>query len=154
MKEGFWISQRTGQSWPVSDHAEDVKRPEFADAMGLPEEVREQIAPLNGNYGTSSDREKILIAVMKAGYIRFRGHGAQYTFEFWGDTNRNLWACYQFAADYAGPFTYIVINNLKTKEQFAANFQEFQQRMKEDEQSVLRIARKLLDTEHRIPEEV
>lgn len=144
MKEGYWISARTGQSWPVTDHGEDVKRPEFADAMGLPEATRAAIAPLNGNYGTSLDREKILIEVMKAGYIRFRGHGAQYTFEFWGDTNKNLWACYQFAKEWAGPFTYIVINNLKTNEQFASNFQEFEERMQADEQSVLRIATQLL----------
>ena len=144
MKEGYWISRNTGQFWPVADHGEDVKRPEFADAMGLPAATREAIAPLNGGYGTTTDRAKILIEVMKAGYIRFRGHGAQYTFEFWGDTNKNLWACYQFAKEWAGAFTYIVINNLKTNEQFASNFQEFEERMQEDEQSVLRIATQLL----------
>jgi hypothetical protein len=151
-KEGFWISKDTGQYWPVHEHCLFAKSPEGATAMGLPEHVREMIATLSCDYQRNTNdtstsamgREQVVIAVLKAGYIRMRGHGAQFSFEFWGDTSKTLWVIYEFCQNMAGPFTWVVINNLKSNEQFAANFEDFAKRMKSDEAEVLRIASQLL----------
>jgi hypothetical protein len=151
MKEGAWINTRSGKFWWVQEHCMFAKDPKSQDEMGLPPKVREEIAPFTCDFN-GPDRENVLLHVMRAGYIRFRGHGSQYTFEFWGPSVDNLWACYMFAKEYAGPFTYIVINNLKSKETVSMTFQEFEKRMQEDERSVLRVAKKLLATEHRVPE--
>ena len=142
-KEGAWIKTRTGEFWWVDEHCMFAKRPEGATQMGLSPRVQEQIAPLTCDFN-GPDREAVLIAVMKAGYIRFRGHGQQSTCEFWGPTQESLWACYEFLAKVCGPFSYCVINNLKTKEQIALTFQELEKRMKEDHESVLRIAKALV----------
>jgi hypothetical protein len=144
MKEGTWIEARTGKFWWVDEHCRFAMRPADQDQMGLPTYVREQLVGLNP-MGSGPDREKILIIVMKAGYIRFRGHGQQLTCEFFGDTYRNLWACFEFLQKMAGPMSHCVINNLKTNEQIALSFQELEQRMKEDESSVMRIAKVILD---------
>ena len=113
--------------------------------MELPNYVREAIAQLSCGNGTGPEREAILLATMKAGYIRFRGHGQSLTCEFWGDKDKNLWACYSFLQNMAGPFSHCVLNNLKSGEQIALSFQEFETRMKEDADSVLRIAKKILE---------
>lgn len=49
-KEGFWIHGRTGDKWAVPEHAAFAKSPAGANAMGLPERVREEIAPLSLDY--------------------------------------------------------------------------------------------------------
>ena len=144
MQEGAWINARTGEYWWVDEHCRFVKRPADADKMGLPNYVRQEIADKTCTSGFGPEREAIVIAVMKAGYIRFRGHGQQLTCEFWGDKSRNLWACFEFLQKMAGPFSHCVINNLKSNEQIALSFQELETRMKEDEDSVLRIAKKLV----------
>lgn len=150
MKEGFWIDCRSGKRWQAYEHCRFAKSPEGAAAMGLPEAVQQAIAPIScdylrtdGNPG-QTDREQVVIEVMKAGYIRMRGHGAQFSFEFWGNTRGSLWAILQFCQDMAGPYTWVVINNLKSNEQYASSFQDFEQRMKQDEDEVLRIASTLL----------
>lgn len=149
MKEGFWIQRSTGRYWEVYEHCRFAKSPEGAAAMGLPEEVQKAIEPMGCDYldGTDpkqTERAQVVIEVMKAGYIRMRGHGSQFTFEFWGDTFSSLQAIQQFCDQMAGPFTWIVINNLKSNEQYASSFQDFDKSMNEDERSVLRIATELL----------
>jgi hypothetical protein len=144
MNQGYWIQKATGKTWEVHEHCEFAKSPAGAAAMGLPEQVQQAIAPLNCQGGFGPERNEICIAVMKAGFIRMRGHGHQYSFEFWGDTRESLWAILEFCNNMAGPYTWMVINNLKSNEQYASNFEDFQKRMKEDEDEVLRIASTLL----------
>ena len=145
MKEGYWINPKTGQKWEVQEHCIFAKSPAGAAAMGLPPRVQEEIKGLSCDYTDGSkEREGVVIAVMKAGFMRMRGHGMQYSFEFWGNTRDNLWAVLAFCQQMAGPYTHIVINNLKSNEQFAANFQDFEARMKRDEEEVLRIATQLV----------
>ena len=143
MKEGYWINARTGKYWQVDEHCMFAKRPEGADAMGLPQSVRDKIAPLTCDFNGPT-REQIVLLIMQAGYIRFRGHGSQYTCEFYGDTKRNLWACFDFLREMAGPFTYILLHNLKTKEQWSGTFQDLNATLKEDEDKVLRMAKALI----------
>jgi hypothetical protein len=144
VKDGAWINSKSGQYWWVDEHCMFASRPADADKMGLPQHVREQLAKLNTGQGFGPDREAAIIAICKAGYIRFRGHGAQLTCEFWGDTYPNLWACYMFLKEQAGAFSHCVLNNLKTNEQIGLQFQDFEKRMQEDEASVMRIAKKAL----------
>lgn len=143
MKEGFWIQTATGKNWQVDEHATFAKSPAGAEAMGLPEKVRKEIEPLTLDFN-GPDRAAICIAVMKAGYIRARGHGVPISFEFWGHTQESLWAILAFAQNWAGPFSWIIINNLRTNEQYESNFEQFQQRMKNDTDEVLRIAKQLV----------
>ena len=151
MNEGYWIQRSSGKTWKVDEHCRFAKSPTGSTAMGLPENVKEFIAPLTCTYqagssgeGNATDREQVCIAVMKAGYIRMRGHGNQYSFEFWGNTRDSLWVIFEFCQKMAGPYTWIVVNNLKSNEQFAASYQDFEARMQEDEAQVLRIATQLL----------
>jgi len=139
VNEGYWIQKNSGKYWRVPEHCVFVKSPAGADAMGLPDSVREKIQAYTCDF-SGPGREQILIDVMKAGYIRMRGHGAQYSFEFYGDTVATLWVILEFCQQMAGPFTWITINNLKSNEQFASNFQDFEARMKHDESEVLRVA--------------
>ena len=143
MNEGFWIQKATGKYWKVPEHCVFAKSPAGADAMGLPEAVRQKIEAYTCDF-SGPGREQILIEIMKAGYIRMRGHGSQYSFEFYGDTLNTLWVIDQFCADMAGPFTWLTINNLKSNEQFSSNFQEFHERMQRDEREVLRVATALI----------
>ena len=145
MKEGYWIRRADGKFWQVMEHCMFAKSPQGATAMDLPAELREKIAPLTCNYTNgATDREQVVVSVMKAGFIRMRGHGNQYSFEFWGNTRDSLWAVLEFCKRMAGPSTWIVINNLKSNEQFASNFSDFERRMSEDEREVLRIATQLI----------
>lgn len=143
-KEGYWLQPRTGKHWQVQEHCMHVKNPQNAAEMGIPQSVLQEIAPLNCDFD-GAGREAIVVTIMKAGYIRVRCHGAQTTYEFWGDTKNNMWACYQFAEQWiGGDFNYIVMNNLKTKEQWAGALKELRTQIKEDDDNILRIAKKLI----------
>ena len=143
MKEGYWIQPATGKTWEVAEHCSFAKSEAGANAMGLPDKVRQEIASKTCDFN-GPDREAVVIAVMKAGYMRMRGHGSQYSFEFWGNTVDNLWAVLAFCERNAGPFTWLVVNNLKTNEQFASQYKDFEERMKRDTDEVLRTAAQLL----------
>lgn len=143
MKEGYWINARTGEKWRVGEHATFAKSEDGANQMGLPAKVREEIAPLNLDYN-GPDREKIIVAVCKAGFIRMRGHGSAWAFEFWGGGSHAMWSIYQFASEWAGPLTGLLLNNLKTNEQWRGNFQEFLQIIKTDgPDGLMRVAKTL-----------
>ena len=142
--EGYWLNPRTGKHWSVTEHCIFVKDPKNAQAMGLPQQVIDEIAPQTCDFN-GAGREAIVVAVLKAGYIRIRRHGAQTTCEFWGNTKANMWASYQFVEDWiGGDFNYVVINNLKTKEQWAGTLAELRTQIKEDDDSILRTAKALI----------
>jgi hypothetical protein len=143
MRGGYWLRTRDGKFWSIGEHCSFAKSPAGAAAMELPDYVKEQIAPLPCDFNGPS-REQVVIAVMKSGYIRMRGHGNQYSFEFWGNTRDSLWVIFEFCQKMAGPMTWVVINNLKSNEQFASSFSDFEKRMQNDEAEVLRIATTLL----------
>ena len=143
MKEGYWINARTGEKWRVQEHATFAKSQQGADAMGLPQRVRDEIEPLKLDYN-GPDREKIVVAVCKAGFVRMRGHGSAWAFEFWGDAGHALWSIQQFTAVWGGPFTGMLVNNLKTNEQWRGSFQEFDKIIKDDgPDGLIRVAKAL-----------
>ena len=142
--EGYWLNPKTNQHWEVHEHCMHVKDPRKAQEMGIPAHVLQEIAPLHCDFN-GAGREAIVVAVMKAGYIRVRRHGAQTTCEFWGNTKENMWASYMFVDNYiGGDFNYVVINNLKTKEQWAGNLGELRKQIKEDDDNILRMAKALI----------
>lgn len=142
--EGYWLNPKTGQHWEVHEHCMHVKDPRNAQAMGLSPQLLETIAPLTCDFN-GAGREAIVVAVLKAGFIRVRRHGAQTTCEFWGNTKENMWASYMFVENYiGGDYNYVVINNLKTKEQWAGNLGELRKQIKEDDDNILRMAKALI----------
>lgn len=127
MKEGFWIHRDSHAWWQVHEHALFAKSKEGADRMCLPPEVREEIAHLNPDF-SGPGREAIVIAVMKAGYIRLRGYGDRYSFEFVGNPALSIEAIYKYLWSNAGPGTFISIHDLQDSWDYQGSCYEFTQR--------------------------
>lgn len=138
MNDGAWININTGKFEWISEHACWIKQKANADKIGLPESVFEKIQPLN----SFKDRKEILLAVMNAGFLRMRGHGSMWAFEFTYPTMDALWACYQFIMDYAGDYTTCRFSNLRTNEQIEMRSGELKQKMQDDPETVMRYASK------------
>lgn len=100
MREGAWIEVHSGRFVWIDEHANWMQRhgPEF----GLPAEVWGHIREIPNDY-IGPNRERILRAVMDAGYIRARGHGAWVTFEFTCSISEALPACRAFLQQVGGP---------------------------------------------------
>ena len=144
MKEGAWINARTGKSEWIDEHALYALRGgPMIDSLGLPRRVWEDIQQYTPDF-SGPGRESILITVMNAGFIRMRGHGQSWSFEFTINTRDALMAIQEFLDKYAGPYTHLVINNLRTKEQISMNYNEFTLYMVENEpEKILRYATKV-----------
>jgi hypothetical protein len=112
MKTGAWIEAETGNWHWIDDHADWIRRPECARSAGLPEEVVTRIATMPRKHRSGLERTAILLEAMKHGLIRFRGHGAEVTFE----TPLPLWvvipAVARFMAEHFGPLTWVRFNQL------------------------------------------
>jgi len=78
--EGFWIA-KNGTFREVSEHFTEVRGD--PGAFGFTAEQAAKWNPL-------MDREKVLTAVMKKGFIRVRGHKNYTTFELWKVTDALL----------------------------------------------------------------
>ncbi len=128
MKEGFWIHAKTGQSWKIHEHALFAQSVEGAKSMGLPESVRQAIAAIPHDFN-GPKRKYIVTTVCQAGYIRLRGHGTHWTFEFWNQFEASLFSVLLFTKDWAGPFTGLNIHDLKNNLRWSGSFQEFSQIM-------------------------
>lgn len=139
MREGAWISAKDGKFAWVDEHARFIQRKEDAMAIGVPEKVFDKIREMKWDFN-GEGREQILATVMEAGFIRMRGHGSFWTFEFTMASEKALWACFDFLLNFAGPFTQCRFNNLRTGETIDMTFQDFKAAMTEDTSKVLRVA--------------
>ena len=139
MREGAWINSVNGQFAWVSEHASWIQKEENAQKVGLSHDVWLRIKDMRWDFN-GGGRAEILAIIMSAGFIRMRGHGSYWTFEFTIKTYDALWACLSFLVDYAGPYTMCRFNNLRTGEQIEKGFKEFQEMMEEDPEEVMRIA--------------
>ena len=112
MKTGAWIEAASGRWHWVDDHADWIRRPECARSAGLPEEAVLRLVAMPRRAACGPDRQAILIDAMEQGLIRFRGHGAEVTFE----TPLPLWvvipAVARFMAEHFGPLTWVRFNQL------------------------------------------
>lgn len=147
MDEGAWINIRTGKfSW-INEHASWMKNKQNADSVGLPEHVYNKIKDMHWDFN-GEGRAEILATIMKAGFIRMRGHGSYWTFEFTAKTTDALWACLDFLMNFAGPMTSCRFNNLRTGESIEMSYSKFQAEMAEDTEKVMRVARILTEDEY------
>jgi hypothetical protein len=119
-KEGYWITDKDRRH-EVYDHAQ------WASERGL---VDKDLNPHN-----DKDRVQILLQVMNKGWIRVRGHGNSITFEFSKNTDSALWSIYLFLekTGMAGPYTQLIVNNLRTKDMIDVPYDGFKKAMKSDE---------------------
>ena len=142
MKEGAWINARTGKfSW-ITEHASWIKNRANAESIGVPSTVSDKIATMDADFD-GEGRAEILATVMKAGFIRMRGHGSFWTFEFTMESEPALWSCLEFLTNFAGPYTSCRFNNLRTGETIDMPFQDFAKEMEASPERVLRVASKL-----------
>jgi Protein of unknown function (DUF3293) len=139
MKEGAWINSKTGKFEWVDEHALFMQKGQ-GKALGLPDSVYEKIKDMHWDFN-GVGREEILATVMKAGFIRMRGHGNYWTFEFTISSGDALWSCLEFLMSYAGPFTLCRFNNLRTGETIEMPYSEFAKEMEESPERVLRVAK-------------
>jgi hypothetical protein len=109
MREGAWIEARSGRWVWISEHANWMQQ--HGPEVGLPSDVWERIRKIPNDY-IGPNREKILRAVMDAGYIRARGHGASISFEFTCSTRNALIACRDFLHNVAGARLHCRFTNL------------------------------------------
>jgi hypothetical protein len=147
MKEGAWINVKTGKFEWVDEHASWVKRELNAEAIGLPKRTYQKIMDMDWDFD-GPGRAEILYEVMKAGFIRMRGHGAYWTFEFTCDSYHALWCCLDFLMNYAGPYTNCRFSNLRTRESIELSFVEFQKTMAKEPELILRQAKILTEEEY------
>jgi hypothetical protein len=129
VREGYWISIKSGQAELVQEHCDFMKDHARAQKIGLPENVYEQIKDIPNDY-SGPRRERILRLVMAAGFIRVRGHGDWIAIEFTAPTNEAMIACSSLLRQVCGPLTVLRLNNLSTDESLEMAFQEFESRVK------------------------
>jgi hypothetical protein len=147
MKEGAWINVNTGRSEWIDEHASWMKRELNAEAIGLPKKTYQKIMAMDWDFD-GPGRAEILFEVMKAGFIRMRGHGSYWTFEFTCDSYKALWCCLDFLMNYAGPHTNCRFSNLRTRETIEMPFSEFQKTMTKEPELILRHASILTEEEY------
>lgn len=116
MLEGFWLDSRTGRSIQVHiDHCVSIYDPSCSVFFKFGSKFKNKIENLHWK----RDREKILVEVMKKGFVRIRGHRSLVTFELF--SSRPLSEFYpvvlKFLERYwVGIETSLKIANLKSKE--------------------------------------
>jgi hypothetical protein len=110
MKEGAWINVATGKFEWITEHCDWMKNHENAERIGLPENVFRQIKDMPNDYN-GPKREKILRAVMDAGFVRVRGHGPYIGIEFTAATKVALGRAAIFCEKCAGRSPFCISTN-------------------------------------------
>lgn len=122
MKQGAWINAHTFEFFWVQEHADWIKIKENAMKLGVPEATWEKIKNIPNDYG-GNRREAILLMVMQSGpFIRMRGQGILYAFEFMCSSSVAL-----------------------CRETIDMPYHEFKEYMNEDESKILRLATTIPD---------
>jgi len=131
LKEGAWVNIATGRFEWISEHCDWMKVRENAKRIGLPDSVSEVIESIPNDY-SGPKREKLLRAVMDAGFVRVRGHGSFITIEFTASTETALRACRNFLQQVCGPLTVLRFNHLggSEDETIELTYEQFDDRMK------------------------
>ena len=145
MKEGFWLNSNNYKYAGIDDHARWISEPKNATKMGLPKEFATFVAKQKDPLANENSRIKILLKAMDYGLIRVRAHGTDITFEFTESSKDALEAIQVFCkkTGMLGPFSRLNIHNLRTNENIAMPYSEFEENMDEGYDKVLRIAKKL-----------
>lgn len=136
MKEGFWVNYRTWKIVEIHEHEiwmrEKASNPK---SIGVPDNVMAIASKIK-------NREKFLIFILQhAPMIRIRGYGNSVSFDFHSRNRQEVMdAILMWGKKYAGPFTWLNISNLATKENTQMNFDQFEKLMDDGADAVLRVA--------------
>ena len=144
MKEGSWINISNRQWCWITEHADWIQVREHAQRIGLADEVWQRIRPISNDY-SGRKRESILKAVMDAGFIRMRGYGDSFSFEFTCSFLTAFMACGPFLEKNAGPATVCRFHDLCRWQEICAQYEELQQLMLRDAHQLLESAIPLCD---------
>jgi hypothetical protein len=112
MKTGAWIEVGTARWHWIDDHADWIRRPECARSAGLPKEVVLRLAAMPRRAACGPERTAIILEAMMYGLIRFRGHGAEVTFESTLPLEVVVPALERFMTEHFGPLTWVRFNQL------------------------------------------
>jgi hypothetical protein len=113
MKEGAWLNAHTGAWCWITEHASWIHVLAHARKVDLPDEIHARLAGIPADFD-GPGRRAILRVAMDAGLIRFRGHGADVTFEGTLPVDDLLRATAPFMAEHLGPATFCRVNDLAT----------------------------------------
>ena len=142
VQDAAWINVRTGKFEWIDEHARWIKNEMNAEKLGIPKDVWAEIAKIPNDY-SGPLREKILLKVMNAGFVRARKYASYISLEFTAPSVEALWSAYEFLHALCGPYTQVRFTNLRTGERIELSYKQYAQRMQEDPETILRVAKKL-----------
>jgi hypothetical protein len=123
MREGAWLRISDGRWWWIDEHADWIKRPQNAEAVGLPASVFAAISGIPNDY-SGPNRTRIVLAAMSAGYIRMRGHGNILVFESTTALEEQLMASRKFMDAVCGEQTLCRFHDLTLNEGVQFRYEE------------------------------
>lgn len=134
---GFWMNKK-GKYFPTSEHGTDViKKPK---KFGIDKKEIENIlskSPYNPqSTEEKSGRGEILKLAFQNGWIRIRGSSGQFSFQFWGNKKKVAELILEdFGEEYFGPFTSILLHDLKSKSKWEGTYQDLKTGLEDIEDS-------------------
>ena len=135
MKEGAWIEAETDRWHFIDDHADWVRRPVNARNVGLPEEAVTRIAAMPRQHRSGPERTAIILEAMRHGLIRFRGHGAEVTFESTVPLEVVVQAVSRFMSEHFGPLIWVRFNQLPDGPCIGITYQELEHALETGDRS-------------------
>ena len=140
-KEGWWMNWKNPEKrFYVHDHEDWIRQGDNAKKLGVPQNIINDFP----KFERSTSHEAFLIHIMKhVPVMRVRGHGVDTTFEYYAHERQDpMWAVYMFArTEHAGPYSWLNISNLATREYTSITWQDFKKVMDEDgPEGVMRMA--------------
>ena len=125
MREGAWIQSANGVWAWIDEHASWIQRPGNAERLGVPCSLISALRSVAWDFN-GRGRHQILRHAMEAGLIRFRGHGAQCTFEARLPVAEIAAAVRTFMAEHCGPRTFCRITDLTQGVMLEAFFEDLE----------------------------
>jgi len=133
MKEGWWVRLDNGESVRIHEHEIDIRRPEVAKTLGVPDEHFQQFKP----FVSVTDRIEFMTWILKnvpTPLARVRGHGVYATVEYGRGSNEDAFrALHKWGRAVCGPSLMLQMRNLTTGENFNLRWSEFDAAMKSGE---------------------
>jgi hypothetical protein len=110
--DGWWIRLDTGSSVRITEHELDIRNPEIARRLGVPDAIFKQFV----DFTPVKDRIRFLRWLLSVVPIaRVRGHGVWATVEYDADDNAPAFkAIHRWGKKVCGPCLMLCFVNLKT----------------------------------------
>jgi hypothetical protein len=136
LKAGAWI-EPNGTWHIIDDHADWIRRPDCARRIGLPEDVVQALAAMPRREPSGPERRAILVAAMRHGLTRFRGHGTEVTFETMLPLSTAIPAASAFMSEHFGPLTMVHFRQIPDGPSIAHHYQELARALEQGDLSSL-----------------